>query len=79
MRGIEIIAISVVALVVLTGPAHAYLDPGTGSIILQSLIAGIAGALLFFKSYWWRFLGLFRKSGGRRDEKDRAGHPGREP
>jgi hypothetical protein len=25
-------------------PAHAYLDPGTGSIIVQSLIGGIAAA-----------------------------------
>lgn len=33
-------------------PAWAYLDPGTGSLILQSLIAGIAGALVVARLYW---------------------------
>lgn len=27
----------------------AYIDPGTGSIILQSLIAGALGVLIFFR------------------------------
>jgi hypothetical protein len=35
-----------------TEPAWAYLDPGTGSLILQSLIAGIAGALVVGRLYW---------------------------
>ena len=39
--------------------AHAYLDPATGSIILQMVIGGIAGAGLLLKMYWRRFLGLF--------------------
>jgi hypothetical protein len=40
--------------VILTGtePAWAYLDPGTGSLILQSLIAGIAGMLVVGRLYW---------------------------
>ena len=29
-------------------PAYAYLDPGTGSIILQGIIGAIVGALAFF-------------------------------
>ena len=33
--------------------AHAYLDPGTGSFILQLLIAGIMGALYTLKLYWY--------------------------
>ena len=31
-----------VTLLALSTPAYAYLDPGTGSIILQGLIAGVA-------------------------------------
>ena len=31
-------------------PAHAYLDPGTGSIILQGIIGAIVGALAFFST-----------------------------
>lgn len=40
------------ALLIGTEPAWAYLDPGTGSLILQSLIAGIAGVLVVGRLYW---------------------------
>jgi len=33
--------------------AYAYLDPGTGSIIIQALVATIALGLGFL-SYWWK-------------------------
>ncbi len=46
------IVISFFALLIGTEPAWAYLDPGTGSLILQSLIAGIAGALVVCRLYW---------------------------
>lgn len=32
--------------------AHAYLDPGTGSMLIQVLIGGILGSLYFIKLYW---------------------------
>lgn len=35
-----------------TGPAYAYLDPGTGSILLQGLVAGVAGGIVAVKLYW---------------------------
>ncbi len=34
--------------------ASAYLDPGTGSIIIQALIAGFVGAAFFIKIYYKR-------------------------
>ena len=37
-----------------TGPAWAYLDPGTGSMMLQLLLGGIAGAMVLGKLYWHR-------------------------
>jgi len=37
-------------------PAYAYLDPGTGSMILQVLLGGVAGVALAGKLYWRRFL-----------------------
>ena len=30
----------------------AYLDPGTGSFILQVLVGGAFGSMLAFKHYW---------------------------
>lgn len=35
--------------------AYAYLDPGTGSFLLQLLVAGIMGALYTLKLYWYGF------------------------
>jgi hypothetical protein len=32
--------------------AYAYLDPGTGSLLLQSTIAAIAGGLFIIKTYF---------------------------
>lgn len=42
-------------------PAHAYLDPGTGSIMLQLLLGGVAGSLVIFKLYWQKFKDLFSR------------------
>lgn len=42
-----------------SGPSHAYLDPGTGSLLLQVLLGGIAGLLVAGKLMWARILGLF--------------------
>lgn len=40
----------------------AYIDPGTGSLVLQMLIAGIVGALAFFRQTIFGFFGLFKGS-----------------
>ena len=50
--------------------AHAYLDPGTGSMVLQLLLGGIAGAAVILKLYWRRFVGLFR--GHAREESEHS-------
>ena len=58
VSGLERATKSVFAAILLTAvsglshPAHAYLDPGTGSIILQSIIGGIAAATAFGGMYW---------------------------
>ena len=42
-----------------TTGAHAYLDAGTGSMILQVLLGGVAGLAIAGKLYWYKFLSLF--------------------
>jgi hypothetical protein len=37
-----------------TTTAYAYLDPGSGSLIVQVIIAGILGILVALKLYWTR-------------------------
>lgn len=41
--------------------AFAYLDPGTGSLILQGLIAAIAGSILTIKLYWYKIKGIWQR------------------
>lgn len=46
---------------IFTVPAHAYLDPGTGSMILQALIAILASAALFLTNLKIKIKLFFRK------------------
>ena len=46
------LAVSAVFYATYTMPAHAYLDPGTGSMILQVLLGGAAGVALAGRYYW---------------------------
>lgn len=38
---------------------HPYLDPGSGSILIQLLIAGLLGAGILIRASWKRILKLF--------------------
>jgi hypothetical protein len=47
--------------VLLSNPAYAYLDPGTGSALLQGVLGATAAIGIAVKLYWYRilrFLGL---------------------
>ena len=50
-----------IILVVSSGPALAYLDPGTASIILQGIIGGGVAAASVIALYWRKFLSLFSR------------------
>ena len=39
-----------------------YVDPGSGSYLIQMLIAAILGALFYFKNIWWKIKAFFWKS-----------------
>lgn len=43
---------------------HAYLDPGSGSYLLQLLIAGALGGLVALRLYWSRIVAFFRRRNG---------------
>ena len=44
-----------------TSPAYAYLDPGTGSMLLTGLIAGLAAIISFLSIYWQKVKAFFVK------------------
>ena len=37
-----------------------YIDPGTGSLLIQGLVAAIAGGLLTFRLWWHKLASAFR-------------------
>ena len=44
--------LSIIIFFTLTNSANAYLDPGTGSIILQAILGFIAASLATLSFYW---------------------------
>lgn len=38
-----------------------YVDPGSGSYLIQLIIAAILGALFYFKNLWWKIRAFFWK------------------
>ncbi|HEY6553697.1 MAG TPA: hypothetical protein VI669_10085 [Vicinamibacteria bacterium] len=56
----RLISLTVVA-GLLASPAYAYLDPGTGSILVQAVLAALAVASAGVVAFWARIRQLFSK------------------
>ena len=54
---------------IFTFKAHAYIDPGSGSIILQALLGAIAAIGASISIYWNKFKNLFKRK--KKTEKDK--------
>ena len=48
--------IPLTALALLSRPAYAYLDPGTGSVLVQGLVAALAVVSAAVAAFWSRIL-----------------------
>lgn len=48
-------------LLVFTHSVYAYVDPGTGSILIQIAVAGILGVTFFLKTKWVVVKSLFHR------------------
>jgi hypothetical protein len=62
----------------------AYIDPGSGSLILQMILGGLAAAAVFLKLFWHRLLVFLRirkpapptsTTADRSDGLERTGEP----
>ena len=51
-------------------PAYAYLDPGTGSMILQALVGGIAAGLAVISIYFQRIKTLYKNLFSKSNQSD---------
>ena len=51
--------------------AQAYLDPGTGSFLVQMLIAGLVGGAFAVKMFWYKITGgIARLFGHKKEDGD---------
>ncbi len=60
MPSLARLTLALALLAVFSRPAHAYIDPSTGSYVLQILVAGFLGAMFALKVFWHRIVGLFQ-------------------
>jgi hydrogenase-4 membrane subunit HyfE len=70
---LSLIWIAILALGILAAseaPAHAYIDPGTGSYLLQLAIGSILGGLFVVKMYWKRLTAPLRRKKTDEDAQD---------
>jgi hypothetical protein len=54
--------VAAMCLIATVAPAHAYLDPGSGSMIIQLILGAIAGAGVALKLYWNKIVYFFSRS-----------------
>jgi hypothetical protein len=54
------VACVIAACLAVASPAEAYLDPGTGSMLLSAVIGVAAAVGLAVKMFWYRLIGLIR-------------------
>ena len=52
--------IALASVMVFDKHAYAYLDPNIGSMIIQSVIAGIAVVSVTVRMYWYRLVAFFK-------------------
>lgn len=68
--------LAVIAFFALLKPAYAYIDAGTGSLILQALLGGIVGFSAFVKIYWMQIKLFFsRMASGKKNADNSADAP----
>ncbi len=50
-----------------------YIDPGTGSYVLQVVAAGVLGAMFALKMFWHRIAGFFRRDRPSKPDVEQGG------
>ena len=65
-----VLILSLIFILGWTPDAQAYLDPGTGSMALQLLMASILGFLFTLKTYWGKLKGFLKNLVGKSSPND---------
>lgn len=67
--------VSMILFLGFANPAYAYIDPVTGSVIIQSIIGAFAVALVALRGLRERFVRFFRKKPEAEDEQQETPKP----
>ena len=62
--------IPLLMLMLLAAPAQAYIDPGTGSFLVQGIIAAVIGVGVTAKLYWSKIKAMLTGKTYEEDEDD---------
>ena len=57
----EVLLLAALMVLMLAGPADAYVDPGAGSMLMQLLLGGAMAGLVMLRSRWERVRGWFQR------------------
>jgi hypothetical protein len=69
---VELLALTIFWCFIPMDSAHAYLDPGSGSMLLQLLLGGVAGLAVVLKLYWAQFKDRIHKVfGSKRNQNEK--------
>jgi len=66
----QILILTLILFFASTQNAQAYLDPGTGSYILQLIIGGALGGVFLLKNYWQSLKGFFSRNKTKSDDHE---------
>ena len=71
-RPIRVVCLAGVIALLFPADAFAYLDPGSGSLIFQTVVATLAGVAYGVRVYWGRIRGWFGKGPSNGSDKAEA-------
>ena len=68
---IKNITFSIIIYILISVNASAYIDPGSGSILLQALIGGLAAAGATLSIYWEKLKSFFSKKIRKKEDDEK--------
>lgn len=64
----HVVAVSVVAFCLSVAPAYAYVDPGSGSVIITTILGLFAAITYTFRRYFYKLRRMFRRGADAGDQ-----------
>ena len=69
-RSLSLLVLTLLAMGLWPASAHAYIDPGTGSFVIQGIIAAVVGASFAIKVFWHRIVSALTGKSPVEDDDD---------